>query len=121
MAIREIGSTAWAPQVLENAVLVLLKQHPSHGYALLDPVQRLGVEVADVSRLYRVLRKLESEGIVASCWDTSAGGRGPARKIFSLTRAGQRDLPQRMKTLRGNCEVMQRIERRYLELTREGA
>lgn len=102
--------------MLETAVLVLLKQHPSHGYALLAPIQELGVEVGDLSRLYRALRNLETEGIVASAWDTTARGRGPARRIYSITRIGHRHLRQRIKALRANTEVMQRIEAQYAEL-----
>ncbi len=102
--------------MLETAVLVLLKQHPSHGYALLAPIQELGVEVGDLSRLYRALRNLETEGIVASSWDTTARGRGPARRIYSITRTGHRHLRQRIKALRANTEVMHRIEAQYAEL-----
>lgn len=112
----DTASTVWAPQMLETAVLVLLKQHPSHGYALLAPIQELGVEVGDLSRLYRALRNLETEGIVASAWDTTARGRGPARRIYSITRIGHRHLRQRIKALRANTEVMQRIEAQYAEL-----
>lgn len=114
-----VANNAWAPQMLETAVLVLLKQRPNHGYALLAPMQDLGVEVGDLSRLYRSLRNLEKDGIVTSTWDTSARGRGPARRIYSLTRVGNRHLRQRIKMLRANTEVMQRIDAEYVELAGE--
>ncbi len=119
MPDQDVPGTVWAPQMLETAVLVLLKQRPSHGYALLTPIQELGVEVGDLSRLYRALRNLETAGIVASSWDTSAKGRGPARRIYSITRAGHRHLRQRMKALRANTAVMERIEEQYMELAGE--
>lgn len=113
------SSTGWAPQVLDTALLVLLKQQPRHGYALVGPVQELGLEVGDITRLYRSLRNLEAEGIVTSTWDTSARGKGPARKIYSLTRSGNRHLRQLIKALRQHAEVMNRIDARYLELVRD--
>ncbi|MDP9441298.1 MAG: helix-turn-helix transcriptional regulator [Actinomycetota bacterium] len=109
----------WAPQVLETALLVLLKQQPRHGYALVGPIEELGVEVGDITRLYRALRHLESEGVVASTWDTEARGKGPARKVYSLTRHGNRYLRQRIKTLRANADVMNRIDRQYSEMMGE--
>lgn len=120
MTTAETAGTVWAPQALETTLLVLLKRQPRHGYALLGPVQELGVEVGDVTRLYRALRNLETEGIVASSWDTSARGRGPARKVYSITRSGHRILRQRIKALRANREVMRRIEEQYLEVAGEG-
>lgn len=103
--------------MLETVVLVLLKQRPNHGYALLAPIQELGLEVRDLSlsRLYRALRNLEGDGIVASSWDTSAHGKGPARKIYSITGLGHRHLRQRMKSLRATTVLMQRIESKYEE------
>ena len=117
----ERSSGGWAPQVLDTALLVLLKQQPRHGYALVGPVQELGLEVGDITRLYRSLRNLESEGIVTSTWDTSARGKGPARKVYSLTRAGNRHLRQMIKALRQHAEVMSRIDARYLDLVRDAS
>lgn len=115
----ERATSGWAPQVLETALLVLLKQQPRHGYALVGPIEELGVEVGDITRLYRALRHLESEGVVASTWDTEARGKGPARKVYSLTRQGNRYLRQRIKTLRANTDVMSRIDRHYSEMVGE--
>lgn len=119
MAEAERTTSGWAPQVLETALLVLLKQQPRHGYALVGPIEELGVEVGDITRLYRALRNLESEGVVASKWDTEARGKGPARKVYALTRQGNRYLRQRIKTLRANTDVMTRIDRHYSEMVGE--
>ncbi len=119
MAMGNTAGTALAPQMLDTAVLVQLKRHPSHGYALLGPLQELGVETGDLTRVYRLLRKLESEGMVTSTWGVSGRGRGPARKIYSITRSGHRHLRQRMQDLRANSDLLQRIERQYLEFAAE--
>jgi len=37
--------------------------------------------------LYRTLRQMEKDGMLSSNWDTSEGG--PARRVYSITDAGQ--------------------------------
>ncbi len=121
LAESERATSGWAPQVLETALLVLLKQQPRHGYALVGPMEELGVDVGDITRLYRALRNLESEGVVTSTWDTEARGKGPARKVYSLTRQGNRHLRQRIKSLRANTEVMARIDHQYSDMVGEAS
>ena len=68
-------------------LLLLLLQHPSHGYELLE---RFGQDERmpgiDPGLLYRTLRHLEDEGLVRSSWD--AGPRGPARRLYQVTDEG---------------------------------
>ncbi|MBW3555364.1 MAG: helix-turn-helix transcriptional regulator [Actinobacteria bacterium] len=112
----DVGNWNWPAQVSETAVLVLLKQRWRHGYGLHEQLRELGVPVGDLSRLYRSLRKLEDEGIVTSRWDTEAPRKGPARRIYTLTRQGNRYLRQRIDTLRLNTDVMNRIRSRYVDV-----
>jgi PadR family transcriptional regulator PadR len=44
-------------------------------------------ERIDVGNLYRVLRALEEQGLVASEWDESVAG--PAKRVYELTEAGR--------------------------------
>ncbi len=37
--------------------------------------------------LYRTLRQMEKDGVVSSKWETSKGG--PARRIYTITDAGE--------------------------------
>lgn len=97
------------PEVLETAVLLLLREQPRHGYALVAPLNEMGVEVTEMSRLYRILRGLEAEGIVVSTWDTSSHGKGPARKVYALTRRGHTHLRRQMRALRAGVEVAGRL------------
>ena len=61
-----------------------------HGYELIERLPEIaGSEThVDVGNLYRVLRALEEEGIVASEW--SADLPGPAKRTYELTEDGQR-------------------------------
>ena len=75
---------------MRACVLLLLREHPSHGYDMLERLAALGFERDDPGRLYRALRGLEDEGLVRSAWEPSTAG--PARRIYELTRPGMEEL-----------------------------
>jgi PadR family transcriptional regulator PadR len=77
----------------EPALLLLLRDRPAHGYELVDSLAELtpGRRV-DMGNLYRTLRALEGEGLVASEWDAAAPG--PAKRRYELTKAGGRLLDE---------------------------
>jgi hypothetical protein len=65
----------------EPAVLLLLAEGPSHGYELADALEELLEEGrVDFGNLYRLLRSLEGEGLVASSW--SEDTPGPLKRIY---------------------------------------
>ena len=71
----------------EPALLVLLASRPTHGYELLETLPELsGEDRVDVGNLYRSLRALEDEGLVASEW--SADLPGPTKRTYTLTKEG---------------------------------
>jgi DNA-binding PadR family transcriptional regulator len=74
----------------ELFVLGLLSARPAHGYEL-DRLLRLTdaatwLELSG-KHVYYVLRKLEGAGVLTS--SREPGGRGPDRKVYSLTPAGR--------------------------------
>lgn len=71
---------------LRPCALLLLAEAPRHGYDLLSQLGELGVGSTDPGGLYRLLRALEREGLVASRWETSAAG--PARRNYEITAEG---------------------------------
>lgn len=72
---------------LKAFLLLLLKRGPSHGYELFQEVKPLGYEGQDAALVYRALHWLQDRGLVEPRWDTSR--RGPARRVFEVTPAGQ--------------------------------
>ena len=74
---------------LEPCLLLLLRQNVSHGYNLVDELQRAGFASAnlDASIVYRMLREMEQEGWVSSSWDTS--GAGPPRRLYRISAEGE--------------------------------
>jgi PadR family transcriptional regulator PadR len=84
---------------VEPSLLLLLREGARHGYELRDKIAAVaGGEGADVGNLYRVLRSLEGDGIVASTWDALSGG--PARRMYTLTPLGTNLLDQWVGELR---------------------
>ena len=98
---------------LRPCLLLLLREAPAHGYELLDRLRAFGFEGSDPGGLYRALRKLESEGLVASAWQRS--GAGPDRRIYELTRAGRKELHWRAKALAETQQTLASFLGRYEE------
>lgn len=72
------------------AMLLHLKGISTHGYELMQQMTKFGIEAIDKGNFYRTLRQLEKENIVTSEWDTTSNG--PAKRIYSLTKAGEKYL-----------------------------
>jgi PadR family transcriptional regulator PadR len=87
---------------IEPVVLRILKERKkSYGYEIAECLPRYALTDATIegAALYRTLRTLEVNGYVTSTWDE---GEGPARRNYSLTRAGHthlRDWAHLMETL----------------------
>ncbi len=79
-------------------ILVLLKEHESHGYELISRMNELGFDHRLASSLYGVLRDMEDEGLIVSSWDLSGSG-GPPRHVYALTASGEQFLRDSMPTL----------------------
>lgn len=92
---------------LEPCLLLLLHCDEVHGYELLDNLNPFGFEQnpVDLSTVYRLLRNLEDGGLVVSRWDTS--NPGPARRVYRLTKEGDRYLAWWVEDLRETERVLQ--------------
>jgi poly-beta-hydroxybutyrate-responsive repressor len=72
----------------EPVLLLLVSAGPTHGYELLERLPPLvGEDRVDVGNVYRTLRALEDEGLVASEW--RADLPGPAKRTYTLTEDGR--------------------------------
>ncbi|GMB10115.1 PadR family transcriptional regulator [Thermolongibacillus altinsuensis] len=68
-------------------LLLQLRDFNLHGYQLIEQLIKLGFHSIDRGNIYRILRQLEKDHLISSQWDTSS--EGPARRIYSLTEAGE--------------------------------
>jgi PadR family transcriptional regulator PadR len=108
----------WAVQArierfVEPSLLLLLRERPMHGYELLERLPDVTGEETrvDVGNLYRVLRALEEDGIVASEW--SADLPGPAKRTYELTEAGRRLLERWAESLAAAQRVVASFLQRF--------
>ena len=75
----------------ELAILGLVMETPRHGYEIEQTIEERGMrDWTDVgfSSIYYILKKLEQRGLITSHKEP-APGRGPARKVYSITGQGQ--------------------------------
>ena len=75
----------------ELAVLSLIAERPRHGYEIEQVIEARGMrEWTEIgfSSIYYLLKKLEKEGLIESQLKQQAG-KGPARKVYSITLQGQ--------------------------------
>ena len=98
---------------LRPCLLLLLREHPAHGYDLLERLRPLGFSRDDPGRLYRALRTLESDGLVRSVWEKSSSG--PDRRMYELTREGMNVLHESATALKATDEILSVFLSRYSE------
>ena len=72
--------------LLTTTLLAFLRNWNAYGYQLAQQLSQAGLPAFDSGTVYRTLRQLEKTGLVSSFWDTSESG--PARRMYSLTKAG---------------------------------
>ena len=114
MPTRTDASSAMLPHnYLRPCLLLLLREHPAHGYDLLERLRVLGFDRDDPGRLYRALRALEQEGMVRSAWEPS--GAGPDRRTYELTRRGMEELHDGAAALAATRELLDVFLSRYGE------
>jgi PadR family transcriptional regulator PadR len=73
--------------LLSSSLLAYLRRWNAYGYQLVQELAKAGLPNFDSTTVYRTLRQLEKAGLVSSFWDTSESG--PARRMYSLTKAGE--------------------------------
>lgn len=74
----------------EFAILSLIVEKPRHGYEIEQVIEARGMRnwtEVGFSSIYYLLKKLETLGLVTSHSQITVG-RGPARKVFTATDAG---------------------------------
>lgn len=98
--------------VMPTAVLLLVAEKEGHGYDLAGRLADLGFNPPlDTGGLYRTLRALEGDGFLRSSWDESE--RGPARRVYQVTRSGRRHLADTMGLLLEEAQLFEGLVARF--------
>jgi PadR family transcriptional regulator, regulatory protein PadR len=80
---------------LDMIVLAALAAGPAHGYAVIEEIRSKSGQAFDLPEgtIYPALHRLEHAGLLSSHWVVSESGR--QRRVYELTRRGQRALEDR--------------------------
>jgi len=97
--------------LLSSTLLAFLRNWNAYGYQLVQELAKAGLPAFDSATVYRTLRQLERAGLVSSFWDTSSSG--PARRMYTLTKAGEGVLSLWVDVLSHYQSVLQRALRSY--------
>ncbi|WP_346310180.1 helix-turn-helix transcriptional regulator [Pseudothermotoga sp.] len=98
-------------------MLLSIAEEPVHGYEIARKLSELGVGfegVGPMGNLYRLLARLEAEGLVQSEWDVL--GQGPARRTYRITEAGKQRLSFLANRLRFQKTLLEEFFKRYERL-----
>ncbi len=94
---------------LPAIVLAILAEGPAHGYAIARKVEELSESLLRLREgsLYPALRVLEQDGLVTAQWEIPPAG--PARKVYSLTDAGHKEMVKRTRELKQYVSMIETI------------
>lgn len=98
---REVGLVELRRGVLVLAVLSQLRQR-QYGYSLRQALAGGGMPVEE-GTLYPLLRRLESQGLLASEWDT---GTAPPRRYYRLNAEGRHALAELTDAWRAQVDAI---------------
>ena len=90
-------------------ILKTLSWGPAHGYAVSRWLRECSDNELRIEEgaLYPALRRLEERGWIESEWRTAESGR--EARVYSLTRAGQRELAREVTAWRRYITVFTRV------------
>lgn len=96
---------------IEGCILQLISGEPTYGYDIVTRLQEYGFCELGEGTIYPLLLRLEKKGIVAAQFRPSP--RGPSRKYYSLTKAGE-------QLLRDFVAVWEEVSRSVSRVLNEG-
>jgi poly-beta-hydroxybutyrate-responsive repressor len=110
-----------AERYIQPSILMALKSKPSYGYELIQGICRFGfVEgQAPPGMIYRHLRDLEKNGLVASEWKTD--GAGPAKRVYQITAEGDEVLDYWILYMKNQAEKLLIFIENYENLKKDEA
>ena len=93
---------------LDLLLLAALQPEPAHGYAIAERLRARSHGAFDLPEgtLYPALHRLERAGLLASRWSEVSGRR---RRVYQLTKSGQRALAERQGEWRAFARAVQAV------------
>lgn len=100
---------------VQPSLLLALRGGASYGYELIQTIGDYGFLRGDAppGMVYRHLRQMDEEGLVASKWD--AEGDGPAKRVYSITAEGLEVLEAWILHMERQRDTLDSFIKRYKE------
>ena len=96
---------------VEPCILLLLSKDSSHGYGLMDGLQKHCGHKVDIGNLYRSLRKMEKNKWIVSGWQKNK--IGPDKRKYKITPNGVAILHEAASTLKTTHSLLSRFLNGY--------
>ena len=89
-------------------ILSILREGPSHGYAIYCEIARRSNNVLNFKQgtVYPLLHVLEEDKLIASEWQETAPGNKRRRRVYTITEKGLRELNDRLDAWRVFSQAM---------------
>jgi DNA-binding PadR family transcriptional regulator len=93
---------------LDALILAVVAEGPRHGYAVIEELKRRSGGSLDLPEgtVYPALHRLEEAGLLSSAWSKDSGRR---RRVYQLTRRGQRELGVRRSEWRDFSQAVEAV------------
>jgi len=106
-------------RMIQPSLLMLILKKPTHGYELIQNFNAVHEgEIIEPGTIYRILRRMEREGIVLSGWEASESG--PARRKYNITENGKKALLEAVLKLEKQKQEIEDFLTAYNELSDKG-
>ena len=94
---------------IEPRILYLLHGGPAHGYEIIGRMEEIHLPgpLPDTGAVYRKLRQMDENGLVASRWE--GGGPGPRRRVYRITAKGKRRLATWVEAIGQRVAMLERF------------
>ncbi|WP_199431962.1 PadR family transcriptional regulator [Qaidamihabitans albus] len=79
--------------LLDACLLLLMREHPAHGYELRTRLARFGFASQAPGSVYRALHRLDEDGLAQASWQSS-DCTGPGRRVYAITADGEEVLEE---------------------------
>ena len=110
----EKATISMPKNLMVPVLLLILRDWSLHGYKLIQELTRYGFTSIDQGNVYRTLRQLEKDNLIKSEWDTTTSG--PAKRIYSITEAGEAYLSTCTDSLEQYQSIINRFFTIYMDM-----